>query len=288
LDLAPGRLRTFAITNAQVSETSVAAERLVRGAADDGGEMSMSNLGKRLLAEAAGTAWLVFIGCGSMVLSAGTGMQGVGLLGVSLAFGLSFTTMAYAIGPVSGAHMNPAVTVGFAIAQRFSIRDLVPYIAAQVVGAALGAWLLAYVAGGRPGFDLAAVDFGVNGYGDHSPFDYRLHAAAASEFVMSFVLVMVNLMVSGRKVSRVIAPAAVGSCVALIYLVSIPVTNGAANPARSTGPALFVGGWALDQLWLFWAAPMAAAVLAGLLFPRVKGRPRKAAAVRQHCHSELR
>jgi len=238
----------------------------------------MSRLRRRLVAEAAGTAWVVFIGCGSMVLSANFCAQGLGLLGVSLAFGLSFTAMAYAIWPVSGAHMNPAVTVGFAVAQRFSIRELVPYLAAQVVGATFGAWLLAYIAGGRPGFNLAAAEFGVNGYGDHSPFDYRLHAAAALEFAMSFALVTVNLLVSGRRVSRVIGPPTIGTCIALIYLVSLPVTNGAANPARSTGPALLVGGWALDQLWLFWAAPMAAAILAGLLFPLVQRGSRTAGA----------
>ncbi|TKC89631.1 aquaporin Z [Trinickia terrae] len=235
----------------------------------------MSNLRRRLLAEAAGSAWVVLIGCGSMVLSANFGAQGLGLLGVSLAFGLGFTSMAYAIWPISGAHMNPAVTVGFAVAQRFSIRELVPYLAAQVVGAALGAWLLAYIAGGRPGFELAAAEFGANGYGDHSPFDYRLHAAAALEFAMSFALVMVHLLVSGLRVSRVIAPPAVGACITLIYLVSLPVTNGSANPARSTGPALLVGGWALDQLWMFWAAPMAAAILAGLLYPLFQGNPRE-------------
>jgi aquaporin Z len=244
----------------------------------------MSNLRRRLLAEAAGTAWVVFVGCGSMVLSANFGVHGLGFLGEALAFGLGFTTMAYAIWSVSGAHMNPAVTVGFAVAQRISVRELVPYLIAQVVGATLGVRLLAYIAAGRPGFVLAAAEFGANGYGAHSPFDYQLHAAAALEFAMSFVLVMVSLLVSGLRVSRVIAPLAIGSCIALIYLVSLPVTNGSVNPARSTGAALLVGGWALDQLWLFWAAPMAAAILAGLLFPLLQAESRKASPLNRRQH----
>ena len=234
----------------------------------------MSNLRGRLLAEAVGTAWLVFIGCGSMVLVANFSAQGVDPVGVSFAFGLGYATMAYVIAPVSGAHMNPAVTVGFAVAQRLPIRALIPYFVAQVVGAALGAWPLAYVAGGRPGFDLVGAEFAANGYGEHSPFDYRLASVAVLEFAMSFALVIIHLQVSDWRFSRVIAPIAVGSCIALLYLVSLPVANGSANPARSTGVALVVGGWALDQLWLFWAAPMSAAVLAGLLFTRLQRHPR--------------
>jgi aquaporin Z len=234
----------------------------------------MANLRRRLLAEAAGTAWVVFIGCGSMVLAGHFSAQGLSPAGVSLAFGLGYMAIAYVISPVSGAHMNPAVTVGFTVAQRFPVRDLVPYLVAQVLGAALGASLLAYVASGRPGFDLATAEFGANGYGDHSPFDYRLSAVAALEFAMSFALVAVHLLAATRRFSRVVAPLVVGSCIAVIYLVALPVTNGSANPARATGPALLVGGWALDQLWIFWAAPMAAAVLAGLVFTRIRSQPR--------------
>ncbi|MGA7777316.1 MAG: aquaporin Z [Paraburkholderia sp.] len=234
----------------------------------------MVALGKRLAVEGAGTAWLVFIGCGSIVTNAGSGQPGYGVLEISLAFGLALATATYALGRLSGAHFNPVVTIGFAAANRFPIRDLVPYIAAQILGAAAGAALLAYVASGRPGFDLAASEFGANGFGDHSPSDYRLHSAAVIELVMSFAFVMTNLMMSRRGVSRSVAPFVKGACFALIYLVALPITNGAANPARSTGPALLVGDWALDQLWLFWAAPMAGGILAGVLYSFLWGKPR--------------
>jgi aquaporin Z len=233
----------------------------------------MVTLGKRLAVEGAGTAWLVFIGCGSIVLNAGAVQQGYGVLEVSLAFGLALATATYALGQLSGAHFNPVVTVGFAAANRFPIRDLIPYIAAQILGAVAGAALLAYVASGRPGFDLAASEFGANGFGDHSPSDYQVHSAVVIELVMSFAFVIVNLTMSRRGVSRAVAPLVKGGCFALIYLVAMPVTNGSANPARSTGPALLVGDWALDQLWLFWAAPLAGAILAGIAYSFLWGKP---------------
>jgi aquaporin Z len=217
----------------------------------------------------------VFVGCGSIVLNAGSAHEGYEVLEISLAFGLALATVTYAFGRLSGAHFNPAVTVGFAAANRFPIRDLMPYIAAQILGAVAGAALLAYVANGRPGFDLAASEFGANGFGDHSPADYPLHSAVVIELAMSFAFVMANLTMSHKGVSRSVAPLVKGACFALIYLVALPVTNGSVNPARSTGPALLVGDWALDQLWLFWAAPMAGGILAGLLYSFLWGKPRR-------------
>jgi aquaporin Z len=225
----------------------------------------MNSLGKRLMVEGAGTAWLVFVGCGSIVLNGAAQPPGYGVLDVALAFGLALATATYAVERLSGAHFNPVVTVGFAVANRFPVRDLVPYIAAQIFGAIAGAALLAYVASGRPGFDVAASEFGANGFGDHSPSDYQFHSALAIEIVMSFALVMAYLQMSRKGVSRSVAPLVKGGCLSLIYLVALPVTNGAVNPARSTGPALLVGDWALDQLWLFWAAPMAGGIAAGAL-----------------------
>ncbi|HEY3596643.1 MAG TPA: aquaporin Z [Paraburkholderia sp.] len=233
----------------------------------------MASLGKRLLVESAGTAWVVFIGCGSAVLNAGAVQQGWGMLEVPFAFGLALATAMFVLGRISGAHFNPAVTVGFLTAQRFPVRDLVPYVAAQLAGAVAGAALLAYVASGRPGFELTASAFGANGYGDHSPSDFPLRSALAVELTMSFVFVFVNLAMSARKASASGAPLATGMCLTLIYLVATPVTNASVNPARSTGAALFVGDWALDQLWLFWAAPMAGGILAGLLYPYLCRQP---------------
>jgi aquaporin Z len=200
------------------------------------------------------------------VLNAGAVQQGWGVLEVPFAFGLALATAMAVFGRISGAHFNPAVSVGFATAQRFTVRDLLPYIGAQLAGAVAGAALLVYVASGRPGFELAASAFGANGYDDHSPADYRLHAAFAIEFAMSFVFVFVSLAMSTRK-SSAFAPLVTGACFMLVYLIATPVTNASINPARSTGVALFVGDWALDQLWLFWAAPMAGGVLAGLAWP---------------------
>jgi aquaporin Z len=185
---------------------------------------------------------------------------------VPLAFGLSLTTAMIVLGQWTRAHLNPAVTIGFVTAQRFPVRDLVPYIAAQVAGAVCGAALLAYIASGHPGFALAASEFVANGYGDHSPADYQFHSALAIEVAMSFVFVVANLAMASRRAA---APFAIGCCLILIYLVTMPVTNGAVNPARSTGTAVFVGDWALDQLWLFWAAPMVGGVAAGIVYPRL-------------------
>ncbi|CAB3801855.1 aquaporin Z [Paraburkholderia fynbosensis] len=231
----------------------------------------MVTLGKRLWVEGVGTAWLVFVGCGSTVLDTSVILQGYGSLDVSLAFGLAFATAGYAFGGISGAHFNPAVTVGFTVAQRFPVRDLLPYIAAQVVGAISAAALLVYVASGRPGFDPGASEFAANGFGAHSPADYQLHSALAIEFVLSFAFVMVCLLIVDRKNLAPIAPLIVGACLTLVYLVSIPVTNGSVNPARSTAQALFVGNWALDQLWVFWAAPLSGGVVAGVLFSFLNG-----------------
>jgi aquaporin Z len=232
----------------------------------------MVALGKRLLVEGVGTAWLVFVGCGSIVLNVGAIQQAGGALEVALAFGLALVTATYCFGGVSGGHFNPAVTVGFAVAQRFPVRDLLPYIASQILGAIAAAALLLYVAGGRPGFDLAASEFAANGFGDHSPADYQMHSALAIEFVLSFGFVMASLLIARRHDMAQIAPWVVGACLVLVYLVSIPVTNGSVNPARSTAQALFVGDWALDQLWLFWAAPLSGGVMAGALFSLLHGK----------------
>jgi aquaporin Z len=231
----------------------------------------MVTLGKRLLVEGVGTAWLVFVGCGSTVLDTSVSLQGYGGLEVSLAFGLAFVTAGYAFGSISGAHLNPAVTVGFTVAQRFPVRDLLPYIAAQIAGAVAAGALLVYVASGRPGFELGASEFAANGFGAHSPADYQLHSALVIEFVLSFAFVMVCLLIVDRKSLVPIAPLIVGACLMLVYLVSIPVTNGSVNPARSTAQALFVGNWALDQLWVFWAAPLSGGVAAGALFSFLHG-----------------
>lgn len=226
----------------------------------------MVALGKRLWSEGVGTAWLVFAGCGSRVLDTAGVLQASGTLQMSLAFGLALAIGSYTFGKISGAHFNPAVTVGLTVAQRFPVRDLLPYIAAQIAGAVVAAALLAYIASCRPGFELAASEFAANGFGAHSPADYSLHAALAVEFVLSFVFVGACLLVVVRKETAPVAPLITGACLMLIYLVSIPVTNGSINPARSTAQALFVGNWALDQLWLFWAAPLAGAIAAGVLF----------------------
>jgi aquaporin Z len=238
----------------------------------------MVTLGKRLWVEGAGTAWLVFVGCGSTVLDTGAVLQGNGTLQMSLAFGLAFATASYAFGGLSGAHFNPAVTVGFALAQRFPVRDLLPYIAAQTTGAVVAAALLVYVASGRPGFDLSGSEFAANGFGPHSPADYQLHSVLAIEFILSFAFVLVCLLIADKKRVAAIAPLVVGICLTLIYLISIPVTNGSINPARSTAQALFVGNWALDQLWAFWAAPLSGGIAAGILFSFLRGNADPSAA----------
>ena len=172
----------------------------------------------------------------------------------------------------SGAHFNPAVTIGFTVAHRFPVRDLLPYIAAQILGAIAAAALLVYVASGRPGFELAASEFAANGFGEHSPADYQLHSALVVELALSFAFVLASLMMACRRSLRPIAPLVAGACLMIVYMVSIPVTNGSINPARSTGQALFVGDWALDQLWLFWAAPLLGGVAAGALFSFLRGK----------------
>lgn len=219
---------------------------------------------QKLGAEFLGTAWLVFGGCGSAVIAAAFPQVGIGLLGVSLAFGLTVLTMAYAVGHVSGGHFNPAVTVGLCVAGRFPSREVGPYAAAQVLGALAGAGLLYVIASGKAGFDAVATGFAANGFDAHSPGGYSMLAALVAETALTFFFLMVILGATDSRAPAGFAPIAIGLCLTLIHLVSIPVTNTSVNPARSTGPALFVGGWAIEQLWLFWVAPVAGAVAAGL------------------------
>ncbi|MCW5716870.1 MAG: aquaporin Z [Bauldia sp.] len=221
---------------------------------------------KKLVAEAIGTFWLTFAGCGSAVLAAGFPAVGIGLLGVSLAFGLSVVTMAYAIGHISGCHLNPAVTVGLAVGGRFPANQVLPYIGAQIVGAIVGAAVLFVIASGAPGFDAVASGFAANGYGEHSPGGYGLGAALIAELVLTLVFLFVIMGATHGKAPAGFAPLAIGLALTLIHLVSIPVTNTSVNPARSTGPALFVGGWAIQQLWLFWIAPLVGGAIGGLLY----------------------
>ena len=234
-------------------------------------------LTRRMVAEAFGTFWLVFGGCGSAVLAAGFPKVGIGLLGVSLAFGLTVLTMAYALGHVSGCHLNPAVSIGLAVGKRFPARELPGYIVAQVVGAIAAAAVLYGIASGAEGFTLAS-GFASNGYGEHSPGGYSLMAAALAEFVLTFFFLMVILGATDNRAPAGFAPIPIGLALCLIHLIGIPVTNVSVNPARSTGPALFVGGWALTQLWLFWLAPIAGAALAGLAYPFLFGDRRPPAA----------
>jgi aquaporin Z len=225
-------------------------------------------MGKRFLAEFVGTLWLVLGGCGSAVLAAAFPQVGIGLLGVALAFGLTVLTMVYAIGHVSGCHLNPAVSVGLWAGGRLPGRDLLPYIVAQLLGAICGAGILYLIASGKPGFDLAG-GFACNGYGGHSPGGYALGAALVCELVMTFMFLIIILGSTDRRAPSGFAPIAIGLGLTLIHLISIPVTNTSVNPARSTGPAIFVGGWALQQLWLFWVAPATGALLAGLCYRRI-------------------
>jgi len=223
-------------------------------------------LANRLYAEFLGTAWLVLGGCGSAVLAAGFPQLGIGFLGVALAFGLTVVTMAYAVAPVSGAHFNPAVTVGLACGGRFPWSEVVQYVIAQVLGGILGAAILYVVATGKAGADIGS--FATNGYGEHSPGKYGLPAAALIEIVLTFGFVTVILGVTGKRAAAFAgaAPLAIGLTLTLIHLISIPVTNTSVNPARSTAPALFVGGPALAQLWLFWVAPLIGGALAGFAY----------------------
>jgi len=228
-------------------------------------------LSKRLAAEFIGTAWLVLGGCGAAVLAAAFPALGIGFAGVALAFGLTVLTMAYAVGHVSGAHFNPAVTVGLCVGGRFPARDVVPYVVAQVAGAVAGAGLLYLIASGHAGFDATGGGFASNGYGDHSPGGYSLAACVATEVAMTFAFLFIILGSTHGNAPKGFAPIAIGLGLTLIHLISIPVTNTSVNPARSTGPALFQGGWAIGQLWLFWLAPLVGAALAGVVYRWVGG-----------------
>jgi len=228
------------------------------------------HIGRRLAAEFIGTLWLVLGGCGSAVLAAAFPALGIGFLGVALAFGLTVLTMIYAIGHVSGGHLNPAVTVGLFVGRRFPARDVVPYVVAQVLGGIAGAGILYVIASGHAGFTTAA-GFASNGYGDHSPGGYSMLACLVCEFVMTFAFLFVILGATHTNAPKGFAPIAIGLCLTLIHLISIPVTNTSVNPARSTGPALFAGGWALQQLWLFWLAPILGAAAAGVIYRLVGG-----------------
>jgi aquaporin Z len=226
----------------------------------------------KLSAEFIGTFWLVLGGCGSAVLAAAFPHVGIGLLGVSLAFGLTVLTGVYALGPISGGHFNPAVSVGLWAGGRFPAAQLVPYIVVQVLGAIAGAGVLYLIASGKADFDLAA-GFASNGYAEHSPGGYSLLAGLVSEVVMTFMFLIVILGATHRRAPAGFAGISIGLALTLIHLISIPVTNTSVNPARSTGPALFVGSWALQQLWLFWLAPLVGAVLAGLVSRTVLEEP---------------
>jgi aquaporin Z len=227
---------------------------------------------RKMAAECVGTFWLTFAGCGSAVTAAAFPEVGIGLLGVSLAFGLSVVTMAYAIGHVSGCHLNPAVTIGLAAGGRFPAKDIAPYVVSQVVGAVVGAIVLYAIASGAPGFDLAK-GFAANGYGEHSPGQYPMLAGFLAEVVLTMVFLFIIMGATHGKAPVGFAPLAIGFALALIHLVGIPVTNTSVNPARSTGPALVVGGWALAQLWLFWVAPIIGGVLGGMLYRWLSAEP---------------
>jgi aquaporin Z len=220
-------------------------------------------MGRKLGAEFFGTAWLVFGGCGSAVLAGAFPDLGIGFLGVSLAFGLSVLTMAYAVGHISGGHFNPAVTVGLWAGGRFPAGEILPYVAAQVAGGAAGAFVLKLVASGKAGFDVAASRLGANGYAEYSPGGYSLGAGFTAEVVLTFFFLLVILGATDRRAPAGFAPIAIGLALTLIHLVGIPVTGTSVNPARSTAPALFVGGWALSQLWLFWVAPLVGGAVGG-------------------------
>lgn len=228
--------------------------------------MSMS---KKLMAESFGTLWLVFGGCGSAVLAAAFPQVGIGLTGVSLAFGLTVVTMAYAVGHISGGHFNPAVTVGLAAGGRFAWKDAPAYIIAQVIGATIGAGLLYLIASGKAEFSLAG-GFAANGYGEHSPGGYSMVAALIAEVVLTFFFLFVIMGATDDRAPKGFAPLAIGLCLTLIHLISIPVTNTSVNPARSTSQALFVGDWAMGQLWLFWVAPVVGGILGALAYKQTR------------------
>lgn len=223
------------------------------------------DLSRRLAAEFLGTFWLVLGGCGSAVLAAAFPHVGIGLVGVALAFGLTVLTMAFAIGHISGCHLNPAVTVGLWVGGRFRAGDVVPYVIVQVIGAIAAAWILLTIASGN-GTDVIAGGLASNGFGEHSPGHYSLQAGLLSEIVMTFFFLIIILGATDRRAPAGFAPIAIGLALTLIHLISIPVTNTSVNPARSTGPAIIVGGWALQQLWLFWVAPIVGACIAGVVY----------------------
>jgi len=223
------------------------------------------SLTKRSAAEFIGTFWLVLGGCGSAVLAAAFPQVGIGLLGVSLAFGLTVLTMAFAIGHISGCHLNPAVSVGLVVGGRFKAADLPAYVIAQVLGALVAAAVLYFIANGKEGFDLSA-GLASNGYGEHSPGHYSMVSGFVTEVVMTMMFLMIILGATDKRAPAGFAPIAIGLGLTLIHLVSIPVTNTSVNPARSTGPALIVGGWAIAQLWMFWVAPIIGAALAGVIY----------------------
>ncbi len=231
-------------------------------------------LTKQFLAELIGTFWLVFGGCGSAVLAAAFPNVGIGLHGVSLAFGLTVLTMAYGIGHISGAHLNPAVSVGLCVGRRFPASKLIAYILAQLIGAIIAAGIIYLIASGQAGFDLAKSGLASNGYGDHSPGKYGLGAGFVIEVVLTFMFLMIIQGATDVRAPQGFAPIAIGLALTLIHLIGIPVTNVSVNPARSTGPALWVGlvdSWAIGQLWLFWVAPLIGAVLAGVVYPAISG-----------------
>lgn len=236
--------------------------------------MAQASLSRRVAAEFVGTFWLVFGGCGSAVLAAqfqassGPSVN-IGFVGVAFAFGLTVLTMAYAIGHVSGCHLNPAVSIGLWAGKRFPAADLLPYIVLQVMGAIAGAAALYIIADGKAGFIVGG--FASNGYGDHSPGGYTLLACFVAEFILTFMFLMIILGSTDSRAPSGFAPIAIGLGLTLIHLISIPVTNTSVNPARSTGPAVFAGGWALAQLWLFWVAPILGAVIAGFVYPKIAG-----------------
>ncbi|MBP7382438.1 aquaporin Z [Myxococcota bacterium] len=220
------------------------------------------SLMKRSVAEMIGTFWLVFGGCGAAVLAAGFPEMGIGFVGVSLAFGLTVLTMAFAIGHISGCHLNPAVSLGLVVGGRFPAKELPAYVIAQLAGAMIGAAVLYAIASGKAGWELGV--FAANGFGEHSPGGYSMVAALIAEVVLTYIFLIVILGATDKRAPAGLAPIAIGLCLTLIHLISIPVTNTSVNPARSTSQAIIVGGWALQQLWLFWVAPLAGAVLAGL------------------------
>lgn len=228
------------------------------------------SLSKRCFAEFLGTFWLVFGGCGSAVIAAGFPGLGIGFLGVACAFGLTVLTMAFAIGHISGCHLNPAVSVGLVVGKRFPATELAQYVIAQVVGAICASGVLFVIASGKTGFDVSS-GFASNGYDAHSPGGYSLLACFVAEMVLTFIFLMVIQGSTDRRAPGGFAPIAIGLCLTLIHLISIPITNTSVNPARSTGPALFVGGWAIEQLWLFWVAPIVGAAIAGIAYPALFG-----------------